>query len=149
MSDSVASVPRPHRAWGTAGVLLFLLHFFAEFLSEFPAMLRLRLVRRHQKCGASPSEPSDPSVVCVSDNLDEVNGIALASRIQLRELRRMGHQAYLFGTAFHARAPRSEGPDGSLVLAPGRFSTTTGWLNISDNFWATGRAVVSAPPPAA
>jgi glycosyltransferase involved in cell wall biosynthesis len=60
--------------------------------------------------------------MCVSDNLDEVNGIALASRIQLRELRRMGHKAYLFGPAFHARPPRRDGADLAMTLAPGRFS---------------------------
>lgn len=119
---SPGSPSRPHRPWGTAGVLLFLLHFFAEFLSEFPAMLRLRLIRRHRKNAEGRAPGNEPRVVCVSDNLDEVNGIALASRIQLRELRRLGHQAYLFGAAFHARSPRREGPDGSLVLAPGRYS---------------------------
>jgi glycosyltransferase involved in cell wall biosynthesis len=96
-----------------------MLHFFAEFLAEVPAMLRLRLVRARAQRAAGRT---DPWVVCVSDNLDEVNGIALASRIQLRELRRLGHKAFLFGVAFHSRSPRREGPDGSLVLAPGRIS---------------------------
>jgi glycosyltransferase involved in cell wall biosynthesis len=64
----------------------------------------------------------EPWVACVSDNLDEVNGIALASRIQLRELRAQGHQAFLFGAAFHTREPRREDPDGAVILAPVRYS---------------------------
>src|SRR5690606_422978 len=36
--------------------------------------------------------------------------------------RKQGRAAFLFGVAFHTRAPRREGPDGSLVLAPGRIS---------------------------
>src|SRR5690606_2021869 len=41
---------------------------------------------------------------------------------QLRELRRMGHDAWLFGPAFHTRRPRREGADDRMILAPGRFS---------------------------
>jgi glycosyltransferase involved in cell wall biosynthesis len=87
-------------------------------LVNLPRALRLRVWRRHAK----RSRHGGLSAVCVSDNLDEVNGIALASRIQLRELRKQGRSAFLFGVAFHTRTPRRDGPDGSLVLAPGRFS---------------------------
>jgi glycosyltransferase involved in cell wall biosynthesis len=99
-------------------VLRFVLFFFAELLANLPAALRLRYARR-----AAPRPGNVPfSVLCVSDNLDEVNGIALASRIQLRELRKQGHAAFLFGVAFHTRGPRRDGPEGALVLAPGVFS---------------------------
>lgn len=110
---------RLHMRWGRGGVTLFVLLFFLELIRSFPAMLRLRWQRRRM-----PRAEGQKAlwVACISDNLDEVNGIALASRIQLRELRRQGHRAFLFGAAFHDRAPRREGPDGSLVLAPGRFS---------------------------
>ena len=110
---------RPHFRFGFPGVQLFVLLFFWELLSSLPALLLLRFRHRRALRAAARTEPL---VVCVSDNLDEVNGIALASRIQLRELRRQGRKAFLFGVAFHARAPRAEGPDGSLVLAPGRIS---------------------------
>ncbi len=102
-------------------MLRFVLYFFAELLSQFPEMLRLRFAcaaERARRAGA----PRDPVVMCVSDNLDEVNGIALASRIQLRELRRMGRDAWLFGPAFHTRRPRREGAEDRMILAPGRFS---------------------------
>jgi glycosyltransferase involved in cell wall biosynthesis len=100
-------------------VLLFVPVFFLELIATMPALIRLRFSRRRALRATARTEPW---AVCVSDNLDEVNGIALASRIQLRELRRQGHRAFLFGVAFHSRPPRREGPDGSLVLAPGRFS---------------------------
>jgi hypothetical protein len=35
-----------------------------------------------------------------------------------------------------------------LLLAPGRFSTTTCWPSRSDSHGPTMRATVSAPPPA-
>jgi glycosyltransferase involved in cell wall biosynthesis len=109
---------RPHRPWGQPGISLFVFHFFGELLANLPRALRLRVALRHAK----RRPHGGISAVCVSDNLDEVNGIALASRIQLRELRKQGHPAFLFGVAFNTRAPRRDGPDGSLVLAPGRYS---------------------------
>src|SRR5690606_31863754 len=105
--------------WGPAGVFVFVLAFFAELLVNAPALLRLRFTHRRALRAARRDAPW---VVCVSDNLDEVNGIALASRIQLREMRKQGRKAFLFGPAFHTRRPRREGPDGSLTLAPARFS---------------------------
>lgn len=107
------------------GILRFVLYFLAELLSQFPEMLRLRFARAAaagRAPGAASGEGREPAVVCVSDNLDEVNGIALASRVQLRELRRMGRDAWLFGPAFHTRLPRREGTDDRIIFAPGRFS---------------------------
>jgi glycosyltransferase involved in cell wall biosynthesis len=104
-------------------VIRFVVAFFLEAIVNLPALLRLRFTHRRALRAAKHAQQSaQPRVVCVSDNLDEVNGIALASRIQLRELRRLGRRAFLFGPAFHTRAPRREGPDGALVLAPGRLS---------------------------
>jgi glycosyltransferase involved in cell wall biosynthesis len=103
-------------------VIRFVLLFFAELLANLPEALRLRFVRSAARRHASRGQKAPLSVLCVSDNLDEVNGIALASRIQLRELRKQGRSVFLFGAAFHARAPRRDGPDGALVLAPGIFS---------------------------
>jgi len=124
--------PRPHAPFGTSGVIRFVLLFFAELFAHLPDLLRLRLeraaARRVQAAQAESGEgnrdgsASSLRVLCISDNLDEVNGIALASRIQLRELRRMGRDAWLFGVAFHTRSPRLEGADQAMTLAPGRFS---------------------------
>ncbi len=102
-------------------MLRFVLYFLAELLSQFPDMLRLRFALAAERARRA-GESCEPAVVCVSDNLDEVNGIALASRIQLRELRRTGRDAWLFGPAFHTRHPRREGADDRMILAPGRFS---------------------------
>ncbi|HLP43092.1 MAG TPA: glycosyltransferase, partial [Fibrobacteria bacterium] len=65
---------------------------------------------------------SEPVVLWVSDNFDEVNGIAISSRILLRELRALGKPVYMWGVAFHTREPRVEDPDSAVVIAPGRFS---------------------------
>jgi glycosyltransferase involved in cell wall biosynthesis len=103
---------------GPPGVAGFFIHVLRELAWNLPAMLRMR--RHRRRFHVTPS--ADPGVACVSDNLDEVNGIALASRIQLRELRRLGHRAYLFGVAFRTRPPRNEPPDDALRLAPGVYS---------------------------
>lgn len=117
--------PRPHRPMGPAGVAWFLFFFFRELLVNLPGMLRLR---HHRRLQDPVSE--NPRVVCVSDNLDEVNGIALASRIQLRELRRLGYAAWLYGVAFHTRPPRREGAGDALTLAPGVYSVNqAGYAN--------------------
>jgi glycosyltransferase involved in cell wall biosynthesis len=108
---------------GPAGVAGFLFFFFRELVVNLPGMVRLRERRAGRRLGsASASARTNPRVVCVSDNLDEVNGIALASRIQLRELRRLGYHAWLYGVAFHTRPPRREGADNALTLAPGVYS---------------------------
>ncbi len=103
---------------GFRGASALVCCFFGELLRQIPALWRARRRYRHVRS----NRRAEPWVACVSDNLDEVNGIALASRIQLRELRRLGKPAYLFGVAFHTRPPRCEEPDGAVVLAPGRFS---------------------------
>ncbi len=93
--------------------------FLRELLLHLPAIWRARGVYR-RTLRARPH--AEPWVACVSDNLDEVNGIALASRVQLRELRRQGRHAFLFGVTFHTRQPRREDPDQAVVLAPGSYS---------------------------
>jgi glycosyltransferase involved in cell wall biosynthesis len=107
---------------GPLGVAGFLFFFFGELLANLPEMLRLRRRRARAGKGAGVPLSRKPRVVCVSDNLDEVNGIALASRIQLRELRRLGYHAWLYGVAFHTREPRREGADEALTLSPGVYS---------------------------
>lgn len=100
------------------GIFRFVFLYAAEFLINVPALFRLRAWYRQIK----DQPAAEPVVACVGENLDEVNGIALSSRIMLRELRKKGRSVYIFGTAFHLKPPRVEGPDGSVVMAPGRFS---------------------------
>jgi glycosyltransferase involved in cell wall biosynthesis len=100
------------------GIIRFVILYLYEFAINLPALFSLRAWYRQAKNGHS----AEPIVACVGENLDEVNGIALSSRIMLRELRAMGKQVFIFGTAFHAKPPRSEGPDESVIMAPGRFS---------------------------
>ncbi|MCD6024730.1 MAG: glycosyl transferase family 1 [Fibrobacteria bacterium] len=109
---------------GPLGVAGFLFYFFRELLANLPAMLRMRRARARagKRAGTGRPPARKPRVVCVSDNLDEVNGIALASRIQLRELRRLGYDAWLYGVAFHTQQPRREGADGALTLSAGVYS---------------------------
>ena len=103
---------------GPFGIARFLAWFFLEAAANLPACLALRF--RYAKARAS--RLGEPTVAWVGDNLDEVNGIALSSRILLRELRALGKPVYMFGVAFHSKKPRVEGQDGSVVIAPGRIS---------------------------
>lgn len=109
---------RPHGPMALPGILRFVLLYALEFIRNIPALYSLRDWYQAAKANPTP----EPMVACVGENLDEVNGIALTSRIMLRELRSAGRQVFIFGTAFHEKQPRSEGPDGSVVMAPGRFS---------------------------
>jgi glycosyltransferase involved in cell wall biosynthesis len=109
---------RPHGPMAARGVIRFVLLYAWELIANLPALFALRAFYRQAKA----RRPPEPMVACVGENLDEVNGIALSSRIMLRKLREMGKPVFIFGTAFHAKSPRSEGPDGSVIMAPGRFS---------------------------
>jgi glycosyltransferase involved in cell wall biosynthesis len=134
MTDIPGTTPpnrnfRPHFRWGIAGNLLFSFCFFRELLLRIPAFWMARGALRKARAAAG----SGYRVVCVSDNLDEVNGIALASRTQLRELRRQGREAWLFGVAFHTRKPRREGVDDACVLAPGVISIDQAGYTQSEN----------------
>lgn len=122
-AEAAAAQARPHRAharMGGWGGTRFVIWFAFELLANLPSLLALRKWYRAYKRKQGPV--AEPMVAWVGDNLDEVNGIALSSRILLRKLRSMGKQVFLFGVAFNTKTPRSEGPDGSVILAPGRFS---------------------------
>lgn len=100
------------------GIARFVALYAYELIANVPALFRLRAWYRQVK-----AEPrAEPVVACVGENMDEVNGIALSSRIMLREMRKKGRAVYIFGSAFHLKPPRVEGPDGSVIMAPGRFS---------------------------
>lgn len=110
---------RPHLPmgfWGGAGLFYFLLR---ELLINLPNLWR---TRREYRKALRTVPHAEPWIVWVSDILDEVNGVALASRAQMRELRRQGHNAFLFGVAYHTRQPRREDVDQALILAPACFS---------------------------
>lgn len=109
---------RPHGRMALPGILRYVLLFVCELLRNLPALFRLRA----RYAAIRGTENREPAVACVGDNLDEVNGIALSLRIMARELRALGREFFVFGTAFHTKEPRSEGPDGSVILAEGRYS---------------------------
>lgn len=109
---------RPHGRMALPGIARFLVLYLYELIACLPALIRLRSRYRKIK---SPA-PVEPMVACVGDNLDEVNGIALSLRIMVRELRLKGRDAFIFGAAFHTKPPRRDGPEGSVVMAAGRFS---------------------------
>jgi glycosyltransferase involved in cell wall biosynthesis len=109
---------RPHDPMALPGIIRFVILYVFDFAVNLPALFSLRSWYRQVKSLHS----EEPMVACVGENLDEVNGIALTSRIMLRKLREQGKGVFIFGTAFHAKNPRSEGPDGSVIMAPGRYS---------------------------
>ncbi len=109
---------RPHGQMAPAGILRFLCLFVLEVLINTPRLIKLRRAYRRTDRKRGP----EPVVACVGDNLDEVNGIAISSRIMLRKMRARGHAIFLFGVAFHTREPRMEEDDQSVILAPGCYS---------------------------
>jgi glycosyltransferase involved in cell wall biosynthesis len=90
-----------------------------EIVRTFPRLLKSR---KHLKNLRDHSRKSEPSVAWLSSNLDEVNGIALASRRQLKVLKEKGMDVFLLGVAFHGKPSRREAPYDSTLLFPGRFS---------------------------
>jgi glycosyltransferase involved in cell wall biosynthesis len=119
-TDGASAPPalrRPHGRMRLPGIIRFLFHFFFELIANLPALLSMR--SRYRK--AKKNRSGEPLVAWVGDNLDEVNGIALSSRIMLQKLRAAGKQVVLFGVAFNSKPPRSES-GGSVILAPGVFS---------------------------
>jgi glycosyltransferase involved in cell wall biosynthesis len=118
MASPQARWHRPHGPMALPGIVRFVFLYVLEFAANLPALFALRAWYRVAKS----VPPAEPAVAWVGENLDEVNGIALTSRIMLRELRALGKRVFIFGTAFHEKMPRSEGPEGSVVMAPGRYS---------------------------
>jgi glycosyltransferase involved in cell wall biosynthesis len=109
---------RPHGKMAPLGIVRFVVLFIVECVLNLPGLISLRMAYR----SSARKRPIEPVVVWVGDNLDEVNGIALSSRIMLRKLRAQGRTIFLFGVAFHSKQPRTEEADQSVVLAPGRYS---------------------------
>ena len=84
---------------------------------HFPQILR---IRRQYKSRVIDTE--NPSIALVGDNLDEVNGIALNSRVFVREMKRKNRMVYLLGVAFHNKIPRMETNGGNIFMLPGKCS---------------------------
>src|SRR5690606_38637522 len=103
---------RPHFRSTPLGILKVGLGVFEEALTCLPLILQLR--RRHR----SRPKPAQAAVAILGDNLDEINGIAISSRVLVGRLREMGVTVYLVGVAFHGKRPRLEAP--GVLMAPGR-----------------------------
>ena len=118
VNGPITQMYRRHDKMGMTGISRFVLLFVMEVLVNIPGLFTLRKAYRKGK----RTKSTEPIVACVGDNLDEVNGIAITSRIMLAKLREQNRKIYLFGVAFHSKPPRIEGPDQSVILAPGRYS---------------------------
>ncbi len=110
---------RPHRKMGFLGGSGLILFFIREILISLPTLVRTRGRYRLARQGKAPG---DLRVAWVGSNLDEVNGIALSSRKLLRVMRREGKAIWMYGVAFHNKAPRVEDPQGAVIMAPGPYS---------------------------
>ncbi len=111
---------REHSPWTTLGAWKLIYYFKMELIRNLPGLLRLRAAYRTRRRTLDPHRA--PIVLWIGDNLDEVNGIALSSRLMIRKLREKKRDAFLLGVAFHSKPPRSEGPDNEVVLLQGRYS---------------------------
>src|SRR5687767_160669 len=100
---------RPHYPWGALACWKIISGFGLELAANLPRLLELRREYRRRP------RPHEPVVAVICDNLDEVNGIAMSSRIMLRKLRGLGKRVFLVGVAFHSREARIEGDDGSVI----------------------------------
>src|SRR5688500_5124805 len=97
LETSITSL-RPHMQMGPLGVARFLAGAAVEVLANLPACIALR-ARYAADAAERSARPGEPVVAWVGDNLDEVNGIALSSRIMLRELRAQGKPIFMWGVA--------------------------------------------------
>ncbi len=124
-SATAASAPslrnyREHCEWSALGAWKLVFYFKTELLRNIPALFRLRAHYRNRR--KTPDGTRPPAVLWLGDNLDEVNGIALSSRLMIRKFREKDRNVVLLGVAFHNKPPRVEGPDQDVVLLPGRYS---------------------------
>lgn len=110
---------RPHRKMGFLGGSGLILFFIREMLISLPTVMR---TRGRYRMARQSKAPGDLRVAWVGSNLDEVNGIALSSRKLLRVMRHQGKAIWMYGVAFHNKAPRVEDPQGAVLMAPGPYS---------------------------
>lgn len=97
------------------GGSMMMINLGLEFFKNFKRLLELKIqYSKHQSS-------QEPRVVIFSDNIDEINGIAINSRILVSHLREQGHKIQLVGTAFHDKPGGFWEANGTLLL-PARFS---------------------------
>ena len=104
----------PHYRPGNVRTTMLLIKMAWQFLTNLPAILRLR--RIYAKRNANKGE-EDISVIFYSDNLDEVNGIANSLRSVVPYLKSKGKKVQLWGNAFHTRT-NGVVEDSFVVLFP-------------------------------
>lgn len=97
------------------GGSMLMLNLGLELLSNSKTLIRLR--RQYKK----RSDKNGKRVVIFSDNLDEINGIAVNSRILVNHMQTKGYNINLIGTAFHDKSGGFWEKNGTLLL-PARFS---------------------------
>ena len=118
MENTEAEILRPfgpkrkiiHRKPNYIGSLLLNIHFFGNFVKNIPLYLKLR------KFYKTRPQNDKPRVVMFSDNLDEINGIAINSREILKKHRKLGNDVFLIGTAFHTRDGGFVEKNGAILL---------------------------------
>lgn len=97
------------------GGSMLMLNLVLEFASNLPRLMSLRkFYKQHQV-------NHEPRIVIFSDNIDEINGIAINSRILVNHLRAKGKKIHLIGTAFHDKQGGFWEKNGTLLLSA-RFS---------------------------
>lgn len=97
------------------GGSMLMVHLGLELLKNSKTLWTLR------KDYKSRALNSHPRVVIFSDNLDEINGIAVNSRILVNHIQSKGNDITLIGTAFHDKSGGFWEKNGTLLL-PARFS---------------------------
>ena len=110
---------RPHYQPNPWGVLCTLFWLAYELITQLPTLYKLRCFYKSYR---KTADLNNPTVALLGDGLDEVNGVALNSRIMVKQLRNLGHSAYLIGIAFHNKKARLEDKRGSIFMVPRRCS---------------------------
>ncbi len=104
-----------HRKANFINSLRMMINLSLELVTNIPRLIKLR---SHYK---NHIKSDSPRVVIFSDNIDEINGIAINSRILVNHLRSAGKKINLIGTAFHDKDGGFWESNGTLLL-PSRFS---------------------------
>ncbi len=100
-----------HATPGPLAVFLIFWHCTVEFIRNIPRLGSLIYFYRVTK-----EKNKRPRVVLFSDNLDEINGIAINSRLVMQELRAQGRDVYLMGIAYHTRNSGVVEENGTILL---------------------------------
>ncbi len=102
--------PFPKRQVDSHHPVALVTAWVTELVTHIPAMLALRFARRRMP------RSDRPRVVLFSDNLDEVNGIAISVRLLVNKMREQGRDAWLLGIAGRDKPEGRVDPDGTTLL---------------------------------